>query len=67
MTRKDYEAVAEVLAEYRRDVRDFPSEVLDHDIVAIETVNRLAECLAKVFEQDNPRFQRSRFVEACKA
>ena len=66
MTRKDYEAIAEVLANYRRDIRDFPSEILDHDIVAVETINNVAQALARVFEQENPRFLRNTFIDACK-
>lgn len=66
MTRKDYEAIAEVLSGYRRDIRDFPSKVLDHDVIAVETVNNIAQALATVFEQDNPRFTRNRFLDACK-
>jgi hypothetical protein len=51
MTRKDYKLIAEVIA-----VSWFGSAELRADLV-----NNLADKL----EQDNPRFNRSRFLTAC--
>ena len=51
MTRKDYKLIAEVIA-----VSWFSSAELKLDLV-----NNLADKL----EQDNPRFNRSRFLTAC--
>jgi hypothetical protein len=52
MTRKDYVATAEILSNYTQhfDVGTFADIVND---------------FADMFENDNPRFDHDRFVEAC--
>lgn len=55
MTRKDYEAIAEILSAVEKER---PTQV-----GAILAVMR---GLADYFEKDNPRFNRDRFVEACR-
>lgn len=52
MTRKDYELIAEVLRNFVGDTGD----VIDRDKMALELANALA--------QDNPRFNRERFLVA---
>lgn len=52
MTRKDYELIAKVLRDFVGDGGD----VIDRDKIAYE--------LAKALSQDNPRFNRLRFLVA---
>jgi hypothetical protein len=55
MTRKDYRAIAEVLnAEYLGATEN----------VAAITVHRVARRLAERLAEDNPRFDRHRFMDA---
>ena len=53
MTRKDYVEVARIINKYK-DVME--------DIVFAD----LVDDFSYMFEQDNPRFDSSRFVSACK-
>ena len=52
MTKKHYEAIAKELLFYNAG-RDK------------QVIERIANSFADYFEQDNPRFDRSRFLEAC--
>ena len=56
MTRKDYEAIAEIFSAVEK-------ERPRQEVGAILAVMR---GLADYFEKDNPRFDRDRFVEACR-
>lgn len=58
MTKKDFIAVAKIIRELGQLNRDFDDE-------AKFTANRIARELAKVFKQQNPRFDTVRFLEAC--
>lgn len=53
MSKKDYEAVARIIASYRKDngVQDL-LEAITHD-------------LKRLFLKDNPRFDCARFLAAC--
>ena len=58
MSRKDYIRFAQVLASYKCDYHDegtHPRVVADF----------LALRIADIFAEDNPNFDRSRFLEAC--
>jgi hypothetical protein len=55
MSRKDYEAVASLLARLRTE---------DYDR---QTLHEVAEGLADIFENDNPQFSRYRFITATRA
>lgn len=55
MTKKDFELIAEVFAHHRKSYGNRT------DSVTLELINDLAEAL----EQANPRFNRTRFLEAC--
>jgi hypothetical protein len=57
MTKKDYKAIAEAVAEVRRHVADF-------DLSGPEAVDSMVKELSHVFMDDNPRYDHSRFVEA---
>lgn len=54
MTRKDYELIAREIWLVRL--------MTDSDEV---TLDRLASFLVTVFEADNPRFRKDKFLEAC--
>lgn len=55
MTKKDFEAFATMIREYADD----------YDL-NIEQRSDLAERTAHIFERANPRFDRVRFIEACR-
>ena len=58
MYKKDYQAIARALHELRqRTARQALPTVVRHDLVA--------EALAEVLADDNPRFDRILFLEAC--
>jgi hypothetical protein len=54
MTKKDYIKAAEIVSGSKWDSKVRPAER-----------KRMAEAFVKLFEGDNPRFDRSRFLEAC--
>jgi hypothetical protein len=58
MTRKDYVSTAEILSNYRRtfySVSEKSADAFD------EIVNDFAD----MFAEDNDRFMRSKFIDAC--
>lgn len=71
MTRKDYVLIADTIAQFSRDIAiDGDSEYLTDRARAIRDGERdalvtLAHRLADQLRQDNPRFDRSRFIDAC--
>jgi hypothetical protein len=65
MTRKDYVMIAETIRELLADIdRESPGmrEVLRGERMGVASVARR---LADQLRQDNPRFDRTRFIEAC--
>jgi hypothetical protein len=56
-SKKHYVAIAWEFAELLKD--------LDGSNAAINAVVRLADRLACIFKQDNPPFDRERFLQAC--
>jgi len=61
MTRKDYVAIAEAIAFARSTL---PSPQRRGDIGrAVQTV---VDAIAKTLADDNPRFDRERFLQACR-
>jgi hypothetical protein len=62
MTRKDYELVAKAL-NMRNWYDEFGNVTNDH---AIETRNNIARALAEALALDNPRFDRDKFLKACR-
>ena len=70
MTRKDYILIADTIAQFIRDIAkdDGPDlsergrAILSGERVAIQTI---AHRLAEQLRQDNPRFDRQRFIDAC--
>jgi len=55
MTRKHFEAIAKVLANYNCD--SVASQA--------DTIDCVAHTLAQYFKQDNPRFNKALFLKAC--
>lgn len=64
MTRKDYEAIAKSLNEYRKNTEqtDGGTMVGRHKLNTIEDV---VEILSELFQAENPNFQANRFYFAC--
>ena len=61
MTRKQFEAVAALIA----DKKDFGNGTIDYD-AGMERMRLLvAEDLADYFADENPNFDRKRFLTAC--
>lgn len=60
MTKKDYEALAQVIR-WQWNLAD-----ANENGDALDAVERIANGMATVMEQDNPRFSRQRFLAACR-
>jgi hypothetical protein len=54
MTRKDYELIANVIKQFPR---------LDYGVASV--LEELAEDLSVALSNENPRFDRARFIKAC--
>ena len=71
MTRKDYVLIADTIAQFSRDIAiDGDSEYLTDRARAIRDGERdalvtLSHRLADQLHQDNTRFDRKRFIDAC--
>ena len=59
MSRKDYIAIAEALSQSR------PIALSEHGQAQLSQWQADINAIADVLAQDNPRFNRERFVEAC--
>ena len=66
MTKKDYTAIADVLATRRAAIITANRQGND-DIASqkIAEIDEIAHQLAQVMQQDNPRFEGARFLAAC--
>jgi hypothetical protein len=70
MTRKDYILLADVLAQFSRDIAENEDPALTERARAILIGERvatdtIAHRLADKLHHDNNRFDRKRFIEAC--
>ena len=70
MTRKDYILLADVIAQVRREIAQEQSDNMSDRGKAILSGERLATYtiahrLAEQLRQDNPSFDRKRFIDAC--
>lgn len=66
VTKKDYQSIAAVIAiEHKRASE--AAELEPEGFNEVTTVENIMEGLASVFEADNPRFDKARFLIACKA
>lgn len=64
MTRKDYEAIAQAIAKVRADRKAPNGGLLPLEVR--HTIEEIEDALAEVFAQDNYRFDRDKFLQACK-
>jgi ribosomal protein L18 len=68
MTRKDYVLIADTIAQLSRDIastgfeNDTAKAILTGERLAVDAI---AHRLADQLHQDNTRFDRKRFIEAC--
>lgn len=70
MTRKDYVLIADTIAQMSRDIAQEQFDARAYTDKAILSGERLgvynlAQRLADQLRNDNPRFDRSRFIDAC--
>lgn len=65
MSKKDYQAIARVLYATRQNVITADVKHLTPRELAEWAVGNVASRLADVLAADSPRFDRSRFLEAC--
>jgi len=70
MTRKDYVLIADTIAGFMRDIASEQFDALSDSGKAILTGERkaaqtIAHRLAEQLRQDNPSFDRKRFIDAC--
>jgi hypothetical protein len=70
MTRKDYVLIADTIAAHVRDIANDEGTALSDRGKAILSGERvalvdIAHRLADQLRNDNPRFDRQRFIEAC--
>lgn len=61
LSKKHYEAIAVIIEKYKSGVS---GPVVSADVFQIFADN-LCQDLADYFKQDNPRFDRERFLKAC--
>lgn len=61
MTRKDYVAIAEAIYTTRETL----PIVTGYWEAQLEAIGRATQLVADVFAEDNPRFDRARFIAAC--
>lgn len=61
MTRKDYEKIASVFNAYKVN----PTVENQFECGFATAIHNLAESTAYMLSQDNPRFNRARFLKAC--
>ncbi len=65
MTRKHYEKVAQQLRAYHLELVSEFGEGESITNTKLDTVQDIADILADIFQEDNPRFDKSRFASAC--
>lgn len=67
MSRKDFQAIADVIAYNRNQTGLAPGQIHSNDVLAgyIVALNDTAFALADVLRQSNPAFDRQRFLTAC--
>lgn len=57
-TKRDYEAVAQILRSHK--------QTAPHpDVFVVPTISSIQACLSRIFAADNPRFDAERFAKAC--
>lgn len=61
MTKKDYELIAKTL----NHAREYEGNAPDDKKIIITLLDVLADDLSEELAEDNPRFDRNRFLKAC--
>jgi hypothetical protein len=64
MSRKDYVAIADVMADTAREIATADTSPACKTL-ALSYLRGITQSLAGVFAEDNPRFDPSRFGKAC--
>jgi hypothetical protein len=64
MTRKDYIAIAEVIRGVLQDLTDDECMESEDGLMVATYIAAIGHGLANHMEQDNPNFNRSKFIEA---
>ena len=67
MTRKDYEAIAEILRQHRQHIEEAESLLPFPTAYAISHLDLIEGSFIELFESENPRFDRARFLSASRA
>lgn len=62
MTKKHFEAIAAMLG----DLRDWPDSTIDFDRGFRRALDMVAGRLADQFEDENPRFDRAKFLDVAR-
>jgi len=62
MTRKDYEAIASRLRDYRSEIENSGATMASRH--RLDTLDDVVEILVDIFTEDNPRFTPNRFRKA---
>ena len=65
MTRKDYIAIAEVIRGVLQDLTDDECMESEDGLMVATYIAAIGHVLANHVEQDNPNFNRGKFIEAC--
>lgn len=65
MTRKDYELIAEAIREVRSDYLELDELLDDPEITVEKVLSDFIDELADRLSDENPRFNRSIFINAC--
>jgi hypothetical protein len=64
MTRKDYEAIASRLKDYRKNTRALFPDYAEAKPHKLQAIDEIVEILSSVFATDNPRFDADKFRKA---
>lgn len=67
MTKKDYQMVAAVLSDQVTFINSLPAHPRQEREAAERLRLRMAAALAAKFRMDNPNFESTRFLQACRA
>ena len=65
MTRKHYEKVAQAFRDYHLEIVRECGDGESLTNAKLDTVQNIGDILADIFQADNPRFDRGRFLSAC--
>ena len=65
MTRKDYIAIADVIRGVLQDLTDDECMESEDGLMVATYIAAIGHGLANYMEQDNPNFNRNKFIEAC--